>query len=126
MIRFFYNGLKSDNCKKLQKAFYSEYKNGIICVHAKDYESFSKEIHDQFAVINKTDIMTDYFEKDRFQISPTHPLYNAAKKAMLQNSLKLFTRRYKKCKDKGWDAQADEWMLKINEYEEQIKSLEVV
>lgn len=123
MIRFFYNGLKSGDCKKLQKAFYSEYENGIICVHAEGYDSFSKEVCDQFAIINKTDIMTDYFEKDRFQISPAHPLYNAAKKAMLQNSLKYFTRRFNNCVAAGWDKLATEWLIKINEYQNAIEAL---
>lgn len=126
MIKFFYNGFKTSDCPKLQKAFFTQHTNGTICVIAESYTHFSNEVRDQFTVINKTDIMTDYFESDRFEIATTHPLYNAAKKAMLQNSLKHFTRLYKKYKDKGWDAKADEWMLKINEYEEQIKSLEVV
>lgn len=123
MIRFFYNGLKTDDHEKLQKAFYSEYENGNICVHAEGYDDFSKEIKDQFSVANNTDIMTDYFEKDRFQISPSHPLYNLAKKAMLQNTLKHFVRRHKKSTSQGWDNLSAEWELKIREYEETIKAL---
>lgn len=126
MIKFFYNGFKVGDDKQLYKAFFMQFTNGTICVTSEDYADFPKAIHDQFVVVNNTDIMTDYFEKDRFEIPTTHALFKFAKIAMLQNSLRYFTRQYKKCLKCSWHKQAAEWEAKINEYQEQIKALESI
>jgi hypothetical protein len=80
-LRFMWNGIKVGT-GKLQKAFYSEgallhHPSGTITVYARDYKRFSAEVRDAFRVENDTDSQTDYFESDRFRVTPDHPLYPA-------------------------------------------------
>ncbi|MDA9072748.1 hypothetical protein N9K75_02615 [bacterium] len=83
MVKFFYNGLKTETGAKLQKASYSKGyytpESGIpadsITIYATQYTRFTKEIKEVFTVENDSDSMTDYFEHDRIRVAPTHPLY---------------------------------------------------
>ena len=86
VLKFFYNGIKA-NGGKLQKAHYSKgnlvswamekygFDEDTITIYARGYMRFSTEIQDAFTVENDTDIMTDYFEKDRIRVKKGHPLY---------------------------------------------------
>ena len=123
MLRFFYNGIKTVNDKKLQKVFYSEYDNGAICVTCDSYIGFSPEICQMFDIIDNTDMMTDYFERPRFTVSPNSTFYNAAKIAMLQSSLKHFTNQMVRYQKRGYSAQVEELQLKIDECKTKIARL---
>lgn len=62
---------------KYHRAWYSKGKlinhpEGTITVYARDYSPLPQVLKPQ----NDSDAMTDYFEKDRARIEPTHPLYN--------------------------------------------------
>lgn len=81
---FFWNGIKDAKGEKLQKAHYSmggytnvpaEMADETITIYARDYASFSALVGACFDVRNDSDSMTDYFEKDRIQVLPVHPLY---------------------------------------------------
>jgi hypothetical protein len=79
MLKFFYNGIK-ENGEKLQKCWYSmggcsSMPEMTITIYKTDYDSFSKEINEQFAVENESDSMTDYFCKDTIRVFPDHNLY---------------------------------------------------
>jgi hypothetical protein len=124
MIRFFYNGFKIDDDKKLYKVYFTPCTNGTIRVTSEDYIAFPKATRDQFVVVNNTNIMIDYFENEYFEISTTHELFKFAKIALLQNSLKYFTSQYKKCLKYSWEKKGEFVQAKINEYQEQIKALE--
>jgi len=94
MIKFFYNGLKV-NGSKLYKAHYSignltpqaqekhGYNDKTITIYARDYLRFPQEVRNAFTVENNTDMMTDYFEKDRIRVKEDHPLYDQVYKAVL-------------------------------------------
>ena len=98
-LKFFYNGIKA-NGGKLQRAWYSVGNNrdrsNTITIYKGDYERFSSEVHESFKVENNTEIMTDYFEKDRIRVLEDHELYlevvEAANK-MKAHSEKIATRR---------------------------------
>ncbi len=86
MLKFFWNGIK-DNGGNLQRAHYSNGKlinspAGTITIYSKEYSAFSAGIREAFKVHNDTDIITDYFEKDRIRVEPTHPLYNKVREAL--------------------------------------------
>lgn len=76
-IKFMYNGIKANGV--LHKAHYS--KGGYrtlpeetITIYARGYESFP-EI-EGLTVENDTDIMTDYFAKDRIRVLPDNKFYD--------------------------------------------------
>lgn len=78
-LKFFYNGIKV-NGGKLQKATFDDcplrsYPNGTITIRAREYSGFSVEIAEAFTIENNTDTQTDYFEKDKIRVVPSHPLY---------------------------------------------------
>jgi hypothetical protein len=87
LLKFFYNGLKDGG--KLQKASYSTGpytpESGLpdetITITARDYMRFSAGIQVAFVVVNQTDTMTDFFDKDRIRVRPSHPLYSEVKRA---------------------------------------------
>lgn len=81
---FFWNGIKDAKGEKLQKAHYSmggytnvpaEMAAETISIYARDYTGFSALVRSCFDVKNDSDGMTDYFETDRIQVLPGHPLY---------------------------------------------------
>lgn len=84
-VKFMWNGIKVDG--ELYRAHYSmghyTIKSGLpqdtITVYAKDYTSFPKI--EGLTIINESDSMTDYFEKDRIRILPDNKYYAEAKRA---------------------------------------------
>jgi len=85
-IKFYWNGIRV-NGGKLQRCYFS-YRNWVpsidpetVGISAKDYDGFSAEIHDLFKVENATDSQSDYFDKDRIKVTPTHPFYTQVKAA---------------------------------------------
>ena len=53
-------------------------KRKCVTIYAKDYDySLGKIFRNEY--INKTDIMTDYFEKGRVVLFENHPLYSVAR-----------------------------------------------
>lgn len=77
-IKFYWNGIKV-NGGDLIKCYYSmnsqqlDEENAPITIYADGYGS---ELPTEFfAVRNDSDIMTDYFEKDRATVDASHPLY---------------------------------------------------
>ena len=85
MLKFYWNGIK-ENGGDLQGAYYwghaiNGYPSGTISISAKGYRSFSAEIRAAFDVTNNSDIYTDYFEKDKIRVTPSHPLYPQVKAA---------------------------------------------
>lgn len=86
-LKFFWNGIKGSD-GKLQKCFYSDgallhHPAGTITIYSREYSHFTKDIQEHFTVENDSDLMTDYFEKDRIRVLPTHPLYAQVADAML-------------------------------------------
>lgn len=76
-IKFFWNGIKLNGSKQLIRCFYSldNRQDGRECVtiYARDYSGHLPG--DMFPVENGTDLYTDYFETDRADLFPKHPLY---------------------------------------------------
>lgn len=86
-VLFYWNGIKDAKGAKLQKAAYNltsntKYPDGTITIYARDYCHFSAKVHGLFNVKNDSDLMTDYFDNDRFYVTPVHPLHGAVKAAM--------------------------------------------
>lgn len=104
-LKFFYNGIKDVTADPahtaravLQTCFYSDselknYPVGTITIYAREYcyadkdgmtrgSGFSAGIKEAFKVENDTEIMTDYFEKDRIRVTPDHPLFLSVQGAM--------------------------------------------
>ncbi|MFG5203565.1 hypothetical protein WBG25_10555 [Xylella fastidiosa subsp. multiplex] len=84
---FYWNGIRDEKGGKLQHADYSYEKphdrdNSEISVIATRYTRFSPLVHACFKVYNSTDVMTDYFDDDKFTVATTHPLYQQAKAAL--------------------------------------------
>ena len=89
-FKFLWNGIKANN-GSLQKASYSKpgsyatwsgLPDGTITIYAKTCSGFSAEVWEAFDVANDSDTMTDYFEKDRIRVKPSHPLYQEVAKAL--------------------------------------------
>lgn len=85
MLRFLWNGIK-DSGGKLQRCSYSlaammQHPVGTVTVYARD-RRFSEEVRAAFTVENDTDLMADYFDKDRFLVTPDHPLYTQVQAAV--------------------------------------------
>jgi hypothetical protein len=90
-----YNGIKVDG--KLYKAWYGTAIRehlGVITIYSSGYESFPKM--PELLVENDTDIMTDYFEKDRIYVYPDNPHYEAVKLAMEKKREKIVARHAKR------------------------------
>ena len=51
-------------------------RNNVATIYLSTYKRLPKEVYEFFNVQNETDIMTDYFEKDRIRISPEHELFS--------------------------------------------------
>ncbi|ALR07409.1 hypothetical protein XFHB_11760 [Xylella fastidiosa] len=84
---FYWNGIRDAKGGELQRANYSYEKphdrdNSAIRVIATHYTRFSPLVHSCFTVYNSTDVMTDYFDNDKFTVATTHPLYQQAKAAL--------------------------------------------
>ena len=85
-LKFFWNGIKGSD-GKLWRCYYSDgallhHPAGTITIYAKDYGRAPADIDAAFAIENDTEIQTDYFEKDRIRVLPTHPLYGQVRTSM--------------------------------------------
>lgn len=74
-IRIYWNGIKIDGGKLIHCGYSID--NNIdhhtsVTIYARDYADLPRDL---FQVVNNSDIMTDYFENDRADLTPEHPLY---------------------------------------------------
>ena len=86
MLKFFYNGIKVDG-GKLQSASYSQggwtkLPEETITIYFDSYSFPEQEIRDAFPCENKTDSMSDYFEKSTARVLPSNPYYAQVKAAL--------------------------------------------
>ena len=82
MIKF--NKYNVTNGALKARIWYTTNADGSICLHEKDYSStLGKLFADE--VRNDTDMMSDYFKKDRVIIRVNHPLFAAARERMNKN-----------------------------------------
>jgi len=82
-IKFFWNGIKIDG--KLYRCHYSDgklinYPEGTLTIYRKDY-GIMPDVPG-LNVQNDSDLMTDYFERDRIRIKPDNKFYNEVKNAL--------------------------------------------
>jgi len=97
-IKFVWNGIRVDG--KLYRAWYSEsalknHEAGTITIYARDYKSLPSIAG--LTIQNETDMMTDYFEKDKVRVVPSHPMHtaiHAAMKQMDEHNTKKYAKRY--------------------------------
>jgi len=81
-VKFMYNGIKIDG--ELFSGWYSKGKYrdlpaGTICIYARNYKHFPKIAG--LNVVNNTETMIDYFEKDRIYVTPSNKHYEAVNAA---------------------------------------------
>lgn len=96
-MKFYYNGIKSTPSAPMVKChYYWNNTQNRFTVYARDYKRFPKEVHDAFAVENNTDIMTDYFENDRFDVTREHPLFPQVAAASAASIKKAIARQDKR------------------------------
>lgn len=86
-IKFFYNGLRINESKKLVKCGYSLDSGTAadapsVTIYADSYGAVLPR--DLFAVHNGTDSQSDYFDKDHTLLTAEHPLYRYARAAALK------------------------------------------
>lgn len=102
---FYYNGIKDQKGAKLQKCWYCKTQrkedNEAIMIYKCEYGRFSDLVRKNFEVKNDTDIMTDYFEKDRIKVTLDHPLYSQVLKALNDASEKAKKKNDKWLKSRG-------------------------
>ena len=82
-IKFMWNGIKIDG--KLYRCHYSDGKlinhpDGTLTIYRKDYGQMPQV--EGLNVQNDTDMMTDYFERDRIRIDHNNKFYNDVKNAL--------------------------------------------
>jgi hypothetical protein len=87
-IKFMYNGIKVDGT--LYKGHYSKgttYNADTITIYAKDYSVDFPKI-EGLNIINESDSMTDYFEKDHIRVEPTNKFHKEVYQAWGKQELK--------------------------------------
>ena len=93
-IKFYYNGIKVDG-GKLIKCHYSKgnltnHPETTITIYASDYgHVLPTTLNPQ----NDTDIMTDYFDKDRARVAIEHPLYKEIHEAYMKQQARYMKQR---------------------------------
>lgn len=86
-IKFFWNGMKVNGNKKLIKCNFNVYGDGDDSITIWS-EGYRNEIPaDIFDVINESDGMYDYYEKDHVFLESDHPLFPYVRAAALSASL---------------------------------------
>ena len=99
-IKFYYNGIRINGDKKLIPVFYSLDNNAdhspSVSISARDYEHLPREFFD---VTNNSDPYTDYFDSDRTELRPDHPLYKYARYAAERAKIKEKESRIKYLED---------------------------
>lgn len=137
-IKFVYNGIKDKNTGRLYKAWFCKgnHINGedIITIYAKDYNSLPEV--DGLKIINESDLMTDYFEKDRIEVCPDNKYYNEVLTAWkqqeihrLKTAIKSHQNSIKRCEQKielykdipEYKAYYEKYKNMYNEYLEEAK-----
>lgn len=103
-VRLFWNGLKVGQ-GRLIPCFVSfghdhigANDNGVpyVTFSVRGYERLPEAVRDALGVINHTDYATDYFDHDRFTVTPSHPLWRAAIAAYLRNQERTLARLAKR------------------------------
>lgn len=93
-IKFFWNGIKLNGSKQLIRCFYSlDNRHDVrecVTIYARGYSG--KLPGDVFPVENGTDLYTDYFETDRADLFPGHPLYPYARAAAVSAKIREIKR----------------------------------
>lgn len=88
-IKFLQNGIRADG--KYFPVYYSlRDSDKAVCVRARTYGKLPEELGE---IINNSDSMTDYFEKDRCYITRDDPRYFAARAAYRQGQLSALKKR---------------------------------
>lgn len=99
-VKFMWNGIKVDG--ELYRAHYSMgnytmqsgLPQGTITIYAKDYTDLPQI--DGLTIINESDSMTDYFEKDRIRVLPDSKYYEEVKSAYEKMNEHIHKRLVKK------------------------------
>lgn len=90
-IRFYWNGIRVDGGRLIPCHYSVDHHmehTECVTIYAREYSGDLPR--EYFEVVNESDGMTDYFEKDHTTLTPEHPLYRFA--------------RYVACKDRAKDA----------------------
>lgn len=84
-IKFFWNGIKVDG-GKLIPCYFSIYhdERESVSIIVREYDGTLPGKY--FDVENKSDAMTDYFEKDHAEVTPGHPLYKFVRYVALKQA----------------------------------------
>lgn len=97
-IKFLWNGIKIDG--KLYRVWYSDgelignkYPKGTLTIYRKDYGPMP--IIQGLTVQNDSDMITDYFERDRIRVTPGNEHFAAVFSAM-QSAKDHYNRRFEK------------------------------
>lgn len=84
-IRFYYNGIKVNGGELIKCSYHigaPGYDAETVTIYADGYgPNLPREY---FTVENDSDIMTDYFDTDRCEVKPDHPLYKYVRYAALK------------------------------------------
>ena len=90
-IKFFYNGLRLNGSRTLCRVGYSlDLDAQTVTIYARSGETLPREL---FTVENDTDLYTDYFDDDRAELTPAHPLYKFAAYAAARADLRRLNSR---------------------------------
>lgn len=90
-IKFFYNGLRLNGSRSLVRVGYSlDLDAQTVTIYARSGETLP---HELFTVENDTDLYTDYFDDDRAELTPAHPLYKFAAYAAARADLRRLNSR---------------------------------
>lgn len=121
-IKFFWNGIKVNG--KLNKfRFNFDSINFGVYFHADDYAAEMPE-ECGVAVINNSDSMTDYFEKDRGYVTPEHPLFkffaHAARQARIHYCKAQIKQNERMTKKYGYD-----YSVQTSKCESEIAEMEI-
>ncbi len=124
MLRLMYNGIKKDG--KLIKGHWSISDEinmtGKITFYARGYENTG--LGKYFNVINNSEIIEDYFEKDHFTIEENSQFYKAAKIAVCKQQLRRIP-KYIEYANKNKKLYGYRGQSTINFYEKDIKNWEL-
>ena len=122
-IKFLWNGIKADG--KFYKGSWSRFGGpgtslnpDTITFYADSYASDLSDLG--FNIINDSDVMTDYFEKDRFRIAPGHEKHAEAVAAWKARNVHYAKKEIKRLKNRiphltGWRLESAERDLRERE-----------
>jgi len=99
-VKFFFNGVKIDGI--LFRVSYSigpynevcKLPKGTITLYEKDYKDFPRI--EGMTVVNDSDPVSDYIEKDKILIYPNSPFYSDARRAVEKFKERLKARFFKR------------------------------